>query len=317
MKHLFFLTSFILSSFLLLAQEPNENVKYLDAFNNEFTKIQEVQLDYTSYLVHGRGEVADQKRQVLRQAVTEAVSKVEAIPANANDKGLKKAALESFKAIEEMTNKDYDAIIRQKAGCENCFAAVKIEYEVTEAAAAEANKALSKMHKKIGTFAKENNITFIDGDDELNRTLSKIYRINDYLQLIDLSVLQAHYASEEVVKAFNTQDIKTAEAAVKKMKKEMGEAQKRFASVNKIPEDAVCLVKAKILMDFYQKMTDEMYPDMLKAFEKKGNVSEKGANIFNKNIEKISAQLPAKNEAYTAAKAELLQKAVPPPAKKG
>ena len=305
-------------SFALLSQAQGEKhpaVIYLDAFSEEFFKIQELQIDYTSHLIHGRGAVITQKRDELKQAAIAAVAKVEAIPAYENDKGLKKAAIETFKSIESMTNKDYAAIVQQKAGCTECFAAMEIEFEVTEQAAEEAHKALIKMHKKIDLFAKEHEIQLIDGESELAKTMAKINRINGYLEQIDLSISQASFASDEVVKAFNTQNIKIAEAAVKKMNKEMNEAQKRFKAVSSIPDDAVCIVKARLVMDFYQKMTDEMYPDMLKAFDKKGNITEAGVKIFNKNIEKINNQLPNKQAAYNQTKIELMQKSVPPPTK--
>lgn len=314
MKKLLSIVIFTLLAFTTQAQD-NEAVAYLDAFSNEFFKIQEMQVDFTSYLVHGRGAVVNTKRVELKEAVIAAVAKVEAIPPYANDKGLKKSALETFKSIEELTNKDYTAIVQQKAGCSECFAAMKIEFEVTEKASEEVNKALSKMHKSFDAFAKEHEIKIIDGENELAKILAKINRINDYLQQIDLAIAQCGFASDDAVKAFNTQDIKNADAAVKKMKKETTEAQKRFKSVAAIPDDAICIVKARLVMDFYQKMADEIYPDMLKAFDKKGNITESGAKVFNKNIEKINNQLPNKRAAYDQARVELMQKSVPPPVK--
>lgn len=315
MKKSLLILSLALSPLLAKAQPQSEAGNFLESLNNEFRVLQEMQVDYLSHMVHGRGTTLEGKREELQAAVSSAVKNVGALNAPANDKGLKKAALETFKGMDEMTRKDHSETVLKKAGCSNCFAAVEVEYKEMKATSDEVNKSFSKMQKKIEEFAKENDIQLIDSENEFDVILGKVNRINDYLQELDICVQQAFYASEDVVKSFNEKNQKVAAAAVKKMGKEMNEAMKRFKGLSAIPEDAICIKKAQLLLDFYQKMADEIYPDMLGAFDKKGEITQAGANIFNKNIEKIGKQLPPKSDAYQQSKAELLLKNVPKPTK--
>ena len=164
-----------------------------------------------------------------------------------------------------MTKKNYDEIVLKKAGCTECFAAVEVEYQEMKASSEEVSKTFSKLHKRIETFAKDNNIKLVDSKDEFDIIIEKVNRINDYLQIIDLCISQAHYASEDVIKKFNEKNHKGAIDAVKTMKKEMKESMKRFSSIKQIKEDVYCLKKAEVLLTYYQQIADEIYPDMLNA----------------------------------------------------
>ncbi len=312
MKKLLLPFTFFLLPFFAKAQ--TDAFQFLESLNKEFSYLQELQVDYISNLVH-RGTDLKEKNAELQSAVASAIKTIEALPTPTNDKGLKKSSLETFKGMDDMTQKNHNEAVLKKAGCTGCFAAAEVEYNEMKAASDEVSKSFSKMQKKIEVFAKENEIKLVDSKNEFDIIIGKVNRINDYLQLIDLCVMQAYYAGEDVVKKFNEKNQKAAATAIKKLEKELGEAGKRLKGISGIQEDAICLKKAELLLAFYKQMAEEIYPDMLSAFDKKGEFTEAGANIFNKNIDKINRQLPPKRAAYDQSKAELLMKNVPKPSK--
>jgi hypothetical protein len=312
MKKLLLPFAFFLLPFFAKAQ--TDAFQFLESLNKEFSYLQELQVDYISNLVH-RGTDMKDKNTELQSAVASAIKAIEALPTPANDKGLKKSSLETFKGMDDMTQKNHNEAVLKKAGCTDCFAAAEVEYNEMKAASDEVSKSFSKMQKKIEVFAKENEIKLVDSKNEFDIIISKVNRINDYLQLIDLCVMQAYYAGEDVVKKFNEKNQKAAASAIKKLEKELGEAGKRLKGISGIQEDAICIKKAELLLAFYKQMAEEIYPDMLSAFDKKGEFTKAGANIFNKNIDKINRQLPPKRAAYDQSKAELLMKNVPKPSK--
>ncbi len=289
--------------------------EFLKTLNKEFTFLQSLQVDYLGNMVHRHGDALEEKNIELQNAVKSAVSKIEALETLPNDNGLKKAALETFLDMDNMTKSDFKEIIMKKVGCIDCFAAEEYKFQLVNEESEKVNRSFSKLQKRIENFAKENNIQLLDSKNEFEIIIAKVNRINDYLQLIDLSLAQAHYASETVIKNFNSENFKAAQESIKTMKKEMKEAFKRFKKIEPINEDAFCLKKADILLSFYQKMADEVFPEMLGAFNKKGEIDNNGIKIFNKNIETINRQLPQKKEAYQQMKSELLMKNVPKPAK--
>lgn len=299
----------------LFVFSQNAALGVLETLNKEFRYLQELQIDYLSNLVHHSGDAMDGKSQLLKSAVAAAVQKIELLPTAPNDNGLKKIAIETFMGMDEMTEKDYTEIIQQKAACIDCYAAKEIEYKEMKAVSDEVNKSFSKMQQRLESFAKENNITLVDTKNEFDIIIIKVNRINDYLQLIELCVARAHYASEAVIKNFDEENPKTASVTLKTMKKELKAAFKQLKNISPIKEDAVCLKKAELLLAYYQQIADEIYPEMLSAYDKKGVLNAAGANTYNKNIDKINRQLPSKKGAYDQSKADLLMRNVPKPAK--
>jgi hypothetical protein len=315
MKKSLLILTVLCTAFNIFAQQKHPAVIYMEQFGKEFDYLQELQIDYLSNLVHGTEGKAEQKRAEAKAGVEKALERIAGISEFENDKGLKEAALNAFEAMKEMAEVDYNTLIEKKAGCTNCFEAMEAEYEISNKEAEKVNKALEKWNKKIDDFAKEHEITLIEKENEFDKIIAKVNRINDYLKQIDLCVAEANFANEAVFKAFSAQDIKAAKKEVNQFKKAVSSAQKRLKSIERIPEDAVTGVKAKLLLDYYEKMGKDMYPDMLKAFDKKGRVSEKGAKTFNKNIDEINKQLPKRQNAYLERAQEVLKNNVPKPEK--
>lgn len=315
MKKSLLMVLLIISSIQLYAQEKHPSVVYMEQFSKEYDYLQQLHVDYLSNLVHGKERDALEKEEESKDAVDKAVKRVEEIKAFDNDKGLKDAALNAFKVMKDMENLDLDALVEKKAGCTECFEAVEVRYELSEKESDKVNKALEKWNEKTEAFAKEHDITLVENDNAFNKIIGKVNRLNNYLQDIELCVAEANYANNAVFEAFSAQDIKAAKKEVTRFKKAVKNAQKRLETVKAIPEDNQTIVKARILLSYFDKMGKDMYPDMLKAFDKKGRVTQKGAKVFNKNIDKINAQLPKRQNAYIQKAQEVLQRNIPKPEK--
>jgi predicted metal-dependent hydrolase len=312
MTKFYFLSVFFLLPFVLNAQSA---IEFLETLNNEFRVLQYLQIDYLSNIVHRNGDDLQTKSLELKSAASAAIEKIAALPAPPNDNGLQKTALETFKGMGRMTEKNNKEQILKKAGCSECFALDELEYKEMKAASDEVGKTFSLLKKSIEEFAQKNNIKLVDNQDEFDLIISKVNRINDYLQLLNLCAAQPHYSSDNVVKLLNEIKINEAENAFKFFKKELRAAQKRHKSIGPIREDVVCLKKVEILLGFYQKMADEIFPQMLSAFDKKGEIIESSLNNYNNCIDKINLQLPLKVSDYEQAKTAVLQRNVPKPEK--
>jgi predicted metal-dependent hydrolase len=312
MVKFYFLSIFFCFPFLLKAQTA---IEFLETLNNEFSVLQHLQIDYLSNMVHRNGDDLASKSLELKTAASAAIEKIAAMPAPPNDNGLQKTALETFKGMGRMTENNNKDQILKKAGCSDCFELDELEYKEMKAASDEVSKTFSLLKKRIEEFAGSNNIKLVDNKDEFDLIISKVNRINDYLQLLNLCAAQPQYSSDNVVKLLNEKKIKEAENALKFFKKELKEAQKRHKSIGPIREDAICLKKVEILLGFYQKMADEIFPQMLSAFDKKGEIIQSSLNTYNNCIDKINLQLPQKISDYEQAKTALLQRNVPKPEK--
>lgn len=310
-KKLLYLT-LIFTPFISKAQTAFE---FLEKLNNEFRQLQHLQIDYISNMVHQSGVDLEIKKLELQTAASSAIQNISSLPLPPNDKGLQKSALETFKGMSEMTKKNYKEIILKKAGCNDCFAADELEYKEMKNASDEVSKSFGNMQKRIVEFANDNNIKLVDTKDEFDLIIAKVNRINDYIQLLNLCAAQPQYASDEVIRLFNEQKIDEASAAIKFLKKEVKNAQKRLKTVSAIKEDAICIKKVEILLSFYQNMADEVYSQMLSSFDKKGEIKQSALNSYNNNIDKINLQLSQKISDFEQAKTSLLQRNIPKPVK--
>lgn len=315
MKKLLLIVVLIISGIQLYAQEKHPSVIYMEQFTKEYNYLQELHVDYLSSLVHGKANDAMKKEEESKVVLEKALARLDAIETYENDKGVKEAALNAFKTMQEMAELDIDALVEDKAGCTDCFEAVEVRYKLSEKEAKKVDEALDKWRAKTEAFAEEHEIELIDNDNEFNKTIVKVNRLNDYLQQIELCVAEATYANNAVFEAFSAQDIKAAKREVSRFNKAVKNAQKRLKTVESIPEDNITMTKARLLLDYFDKMGKDMYPDMLKAFDKKGRVTQKGAKIFNKNIEKINKQLPKRQNEYVQKAQEVLQRNIPKPEK--
>lgn len=297
------------------AQSFSSAVEYIEYFNKEFTHMQELQIEYSSFLVYTRSDVAENKRQSLLESTQKTKERFEKLEAYPDDKGIKANALKIVETMLEIGHKDYASMAYKKAGCTDCFASVLAENELTDKDSKQLGKTMKVMINNIEDFAKANEITMEEGDDR-ETLLGKISRINGYIRELDLATLEVQYADEAIVNALNEKNPSKAKEGVKNMVKAANNANKRLKQVERIKEDATTIGQAERLVGFYKDAAKNLYPDMISAYDKKGNIINNKVNLYNKTIQKLSNGANNWNAKYQTAKLNLQQRHIPKPKEK-
>ncbi|WP_052591890.1 hypothetical protein [Aureispira sp. CCB-QB1] len=307
---------FFLSISLINAQGFGSPVEYIEYFNKEFALMQEMQIEYSSFLAHTGSAEAEAKRQSLLASSQKIHDRFASLKAFEDDKGIKSNAVKVLDIMLLLGNNNYTATAIDKAGCLDCFEAVLIETELIDKDVDKLGKAMSSMVKSIEEFAKANNIQMTDEGDNHETLLAKINRINNYLQELNLATLEVQYADAAIVKALNEKNPSKAKEEVKNMVKAANNASKRLKKIERIKEDATAIGQAEKLVDFYKDASKKLYPDMVSAFDKKGNVINEKVDLYNKSIQKLAKSTGTLTMKYETAKLNLQQRHIPKPKEK-
>lgn len=299
------------------AQTFNTPLEYIQFFNEELVTMQRLQVEYASLLVHEDENIAEQTRQELQKSITTALNKFGGVVPHPDDKGLKQSAVDVLKTLERMSSQNHDADIQSKVGCLECFPAIEMEYQLSEKDGAEVGKSMKTMQTHIEQFAKDHDITLKEGSNSYNTVIERINRVTTYSQAVNLAVLQVQYADDAIIAAINEQRIDDARAGVKTLTKEADEAMKRLKKIAAIPEDKTCFSQAENYIAFYQKAAKEVYPELLSAFDKSGQVINDKVDAYNKNIEVLNTNGNNTLTRYWEAKDNLLKRAIPRPEENG
>lgn len=315
----FLLTLSFLSFFSLSftnAQGFGSPVEYIEYFNKEFALMQEMQIEYSSVLAHTGTEAAEAKRISLLASSKKIHDRFASLKAYENDKGVKSNAVKVLDIMLMLGNKNYTANAQEKANCLDCFEAVLAETELIDKDVDKLGKAMSTMVKSIEDFAKANEVQMLDDGDSHETLLGKINRINNYLQELNLATLEVQYADAAIVNALNEKNPSKAKEEVKNMVKAANNASKRLKKVERIKEDATTIGQAEKLVDFYKDASKKLYPDMVSAFDKKGNVINEKVDLYNKSIQKLTKSAGTLTMKYETAKLNLQQRHIPKPKEK-
>lgn len=312
----FFLSSLlflVLSNFSIQAQTFDQPVQYIGFFNQEFANMQQLQVEYSSYLVHTRSEVANQKRAQLDQLIKQIQKKFSNVTAFENDHGIKASAVKTLSLMKTSIERDYASAAAGETGCTDCFETVERESQLADKDSDEVDKAMKSMQENIKKFAKTHEIDLVYDTNENNNTILKINKINTYVRDLDLATLQVQYADGAIIKALNQKDIEGAKAANKKLAQAVAEATKRLKKVEDIKEDATCYGQAERLIEYYKKAQKEIYPELLGSFKKDGSIINEKVDTYNKYINKLNEGGNNALNKYYEAKHNLLQRNIPKP----
>jgi len=309
------LSSFFSISFTN-AQGFGSPVEYIEYFNKEFALMQEMQIEYSSILAHTGTKAAEAKRVSLLASAQKIHDRFSNLKAFDNDKGIKTNAVKVLDIMLMLGNTNYTTIAQEKAGCLDCFDAVLNETELVDKDVEKLGKSMDTMVKSIEEFAKTNKIKMTDNGDSHETLLAKISRINNYLQELNLATLEVQYADAAIVNALNDKNPSKAKEEVRNMVKASNNASKRLKKIERIKEDATAIGQAERLVNFYKDASKKLYPDMVSAFDKKGNVINEKVDLYNKSIQKLTNSVGALNIKYETAKLNLQQRHIPKPKEK-
>jgi hypothetical protein len=311
MKNTSLLFFLMVLSLPLFAQDQVA-LEYIQQFNQEFVYMQKIQIDYSALLVHRREEIAARKRLELENLVGGSLAKFQDLKPHPKDKGLRSSVITSLELMQKLINKDYEEAIQKKVKCTDCFESLLAEYELSQADSRAIEKQLAKVQQEIARFAKDNNIKLRYAENEYNQVLAKINQVNDYAQELDLVLLQINYAENALIKALNKGDIPTAKKELKQFNLAFQAAQTRFKKIKRFKEDQKAYASIERYLAFYEQAYTKYYPEMLSAFDDKGQVINTKVETYNKNIE-ILSQGPKLMQAFYEAKEEMLRTHVPQP----
>lgn len=316
--HLNFILIFLctLSINCTFAQGFSSPLEYIEYFNKEFMLMQEMQIEYSSFLAHTGTDIAEQKRQSLLASSQKTHNRFVNLKAYENDKGIKSNAIKVLDIMLALGNTNYAIQATQKTGCTDCFAAILSQVELTDKDIQKLDKSMSTLVKSIEIFAKNNDIEMRDDGDNHETLLGKINRINNYLQELNLATLEVQYADAAIVTALNEQNLSKAKEEVKNMVKAANNASKRLKKMNRIKEDATAYGQAAKLVDFYKDAAKSTYPDMLSAFDKKGNIINSKVDLYNKSTQRMAKSIGTLTLKYETAKINLQQRHIPKPREK-
>lgn len=293
----------------LVAQTKSPGVAYLDEINKLYKPVKKDMWDYTKSISHGRSaKVVDKRRSELIETSNTALFNAKKLDGfNGNEK-LKDSIVAYFTIVNLVLKEDYAKLVDLEAIAEDSYDAMEAYMSAKDKANDKWGEAAKAVDKEYKEFAKENNITLIDVDDELEKKMdiaNDVYEhYNEVYLIFFKSYKQEVYALDAIVK----KDINALEQNRMALKATAEEGLEKLKSTNPYSNDKAMVYATQELLKFYIDEVEKVFvktSDYLLKYENFEKIKTSFEKIKEKNRTKddVDEYNNAANELNEAAKA--------------
>jgi hypothetical protein len=286
----------------------NTPVEYMSAISKEQAEITDQFINYTSSVAHGKSaRKVEKNRKALVQTVADARAKVKSMPAYKGDENLRNATHEYLELCYNVLHFDYEKIVDMEEIAEQSYDNMEAYLLAQDKVDEKMKEAGDKYTSAYNAFAASNNVTIVDNDDQTNKKLEKIGKVNDYYHKVFLVTFKAMKQYAYLMLAIEKQDVSGIEQNKSTLEKDAAEGLTKLEEIKSFNGDLTLVNASKKMMQFYQKaaathspvitnfiMENEKFQELKKNVE--GNPKRTQSDVDKYN--KAAADMNKTNEKY-------------------
>jgi len=298
--------------------------EYLDVIGQQYQKISQDMMSYTSAVNHGKSARKVEKRRTeLMQTVKEAETAVRKMKPFNGKTTLRDSIVAYFRMSGIVLNKDYAKIVDMEEIAEQSYDAMEAYLLAKERAEAKLDTAGEHASVQYKAFAAENNIKLITNDnDELSKKLEKAGKISQYANTAYLLFFKSFKNEAYLMDALSRNDITALEQSRNALSASATEDLGKIGSLGAFNGDVSLKNALQQVLNFYKSEANEIkaHNDYLIAkdnFEKLKKSMDatpaskrtkevvdtynKALDEFNKKVDATNAMNQALNKKRAAA----------------
>lgn len=307
------LTFFLCSLFTAQAQTFETPYEYISFFNKEFAQLQDMQLEYFAVRTHLGTDIAEQQSADLFKRTQSLHQRIKKSTAYTDDQNIRTNALKTTNLLLAIGAKDYHQAAIQQTQCDDCFPTALLETQLLNQDSDQLSAFMEELIQSMHTFAEQHGITFTTEGNPRDIVLNKITRINNYLQDVNLAVLEVQYADAAVVDALNAGDLAQVKKQVQTLLEASTNATNRLKNAPRIKEDVTVIYQANQLIICYRKAAQYVYPNMLASYDADGKMINEKVESYNKSIDVLDKNVQALTQKYLEVRSHLERHHIPKP----
>lgn len=295
------LTVFVSYAGLVMAQDFDSPVKYMDAISKQQENISKRYMSYTSASAHGKREKkVETLRNKLMDEIQEARMNIGSLPSYKGDKNYRDTAVNFLKFYYNVMNDDYSKIINMEEIAEQSYdemeAYLLLEEKVQDKLA-EANKKMTVAQKQ---FAAKNNVNLIEGKSELEDMMSEVGDLNKHYHEVYLVFFKPYIQEKNLVEAIGKNNLTGMEQSKSSMLKYAQEGLVKLNTMKGFKGDNSLIANCKSVLNFYVKeaeksaaindylLSKERFETIKKEMDKKSTKSKEDVDAYNKAVNDIN-----------------------------
>lgn len=301
----------IVSPILLGAQNASPALSYLQQINTEHNAVTNKNLEYIQYMVHIEdfNEIEKKRLEVIQQ-MDETIARTAAMPAFEGNVAMRDEMLATVKSYRESFKVEFNELNLLKKESKASYEAMEAYINAQDAAEKKLGQTSKKFYAAQKAFAKANNITLVDGDD--NTEVDQINRVNAYHRAIFLRYFKVSKNSAAFWDAVQKEDAKAMERARIMLS---NDADAALLDLRKMPDfngDKDYLNATIRIVEFYDNLAEEGYKQMT-LVQRKTEMTQQDVDTYNGVVTYYNENVNDFLKAYNDALNQLLRNNVPKP----
>lgn len=307
-KTIYLLTFLVTATITAMAQGP---VAYMNAVMADQRKISEDYLAYNSSIAHGKSaRKVEKTRAELLASVRLAVRNVAKLSDYEGDVSLKNAVAEYLDLTYKVLNDDYAKIVDMEEISEQSYDNMEAYMTAMDMVDKKMEEASAKMQDAYEAFAKKNEVTIVDSEDDLDKKMKKTSEVNAYYNKAFLIFFKSYKQQMYLMAALQEQKAGNIEQSRGQLEKDVKKSTDDMTALGAFNGDLSLVNAGKKLFEFYQRQCTEFVPVMLdyymknerfqeqkKNFDAIKNRTQKDVDEFNAAVNDLNAAVNKSNKA--------------------
>jgi hypothetical protein len=300
----------ILLLFVSTAWCQTDASQYLHIIGDQFQKISNEMMSYSSAVNHGKSARKVERRRVdLVEQIKESEKIVRRLKPFNGKSTLRDSISAYFRISQILLNEDYAKIINLEDIAEQSYDAMEAYLLAKEKANEKGDQAGDAAQHQYEAFAAENNIKLIDSDSELSKKLEKTSEVIGYSNKIYLLFFRSYKNENYMMEAMAKDDVTKLEqvknALASSAKEDLGKARQVTAFNGDASLKGALLQTLNFYtleaekMDSYMQfvLTKDNMEKVKKSFDATpaSKRTKEQVDAYNKNINDFNRQVNAVN----------------------
>ncbi len=303
----------MLALLFVSASRAETAVEYMESFSNQYQALQKDMWDYTSSVSHGKSARKVEKRRMeLIATAQKALGSARAAKDFGGTTDYRDAVIDFFEIYYNVLNEDYAKIVDMEEIAEQSYDNMEAYMTAKELATDKLMEAGEIVQEAQEKFAKENNITLLEREDDMSRKMEIASKVYDHYNEVYLIFFKSFKQEVYLLDAIGRKDLNAVEQNRVALKATAEEGIEKLKALEPYGGDRSLVDNNMELLKFYIQEADREVPKMTDYFLKEENFmkvktnfdqikeknrTQKDVDTYNQAVNDMNAAVEAYNSA--------------------
>jgi hypothetical protein len=302
---------FATNLFLSAQDSPVEHMQY---FTDHEEILSKKYLSYMSEIAHGsKARKMEKRREDVVSSIRETLRETNKLRPFKGDASLRDAYKEYYSVLLSVFTEDYDKIVDMEEVAERSYDAMEAYFLIQEKAEEKLDGAYEKVKLAYEGFAAKNNVRLNEGQaSKLNRKLTKVSKVNNYMNMVFLIFFKSSVQETLLIEGVNKKDVNAVEQCKNSLLKFSIEGLSKLDTLKPYEGDGSLINACRKVLEFQRNeaqskisaytsflMKEEDFNKQKKSFESKpaSSRTKNDVDSYNSSVNAFNKSMAEYNKA--------------------